>query len=238
MSKLLLIGGSNYLSQELIKTIPESYTVVAVSINEDTDRHRKFLKLEQKNLHKEILNITKGNLFWLDNLIKKYDYFDSMIYFPMSNSRKQFLNITNEDFQKAVDVNGKLPFLISQKLIPGMIGTGHGRFVFISSIWSIKGNPKGSNEYAITKVMLNQLSKQITASFIEKNITSTTLIFGSVNLHLRNDNDALLFTEKDRVISHKEIAEFIFILLDQSRRSFAGNTVLIDNGVLSTIGVH
>lgn len=238
MKNLLLIGASNYLSQEIIKNIPQSTQVVGVSIAEDTDRHQEYLKLEADNLNKEILDITKNDLFWLDNLIEKYGNFDGLIYVPCQNAKKPFNQITQEDFDQAVLVNGKLPFLISQKLVNGMKRLGHGRMVYIGTIWSIKGHSELGQEYAITKAMENQLAKQITAVYMQDNITATSLIFGSVNLHLTSKNEKPLFSEKDLVISHQEMSRYILELLDENNRMFAGATVLLDNGTLSVNGVN
>jgi NAD(P)-dependent dehydrogenase (short-subunit alcohol dehydrogenase family) len=160
-----------------------------------------------------------------------------MIYFPCKNAKKPFLEISEADYDRAVNVNGKMPFLISQRLIPGMQKIGHGRMVYISSIWSIKGHTLGGQDYAITKAMENQLAKQITAVFMNENITATSLIFSAVNLHQENKTDPLLFSEKDRVVSNREVADFIIRLLDENNRSFAGSTVMIDNGSLAISGV-
>lgn len=238
MKNLLIIGASNYLSQEIIKNIPKSSQVVGVSIEENTDRHQEYLKLESDNLKKEILDITKNDLSWLDNLIEKYGDFDGLIYVPCQNAMKPFDQITKQDFDQAVLINGKLPFLISQKLVDGMKRLGHGRMVYIGTIWSIKGHPELGQEYAITKAMENQLAKQITAVYIQDNITATSLIFGSVNLHLTSKNEKPLFTEKDRVIEHKEMAKYILELLDEKNRMFAGSTILLDNGTLSIAGIN
>jgi NAD(P)-dependent dehydrogenase (short-subunit alcohol dehydrogenase family) len=237
MQNLLLIGASNYLAQELIHTLPSSTQIVGVAIEEDTDRHREYMALEIDNLKKEILDITQNGLTWLDNLIDKYGDFDGLVYVPCENAKKDFLDITPEDFDKAVNINGKLPFFISQKLIPGMQSLGHGRFIFIGTIWSIKGHPDRGNDYAVTKVMENQLAKQITAVYMDKNITATNLIFGSVNLHQESRDEEPLFSEEDRVISHQEMSEYITTLLNENKRSFAGTTVLMDNGTLSIAGV-
>ena len=237
MQKLLLIGASNYLAQEIIKTIPQSTQIIGVAIEEETDRHNEFMALTQDNLNKEILDITNDGLNWLDKLIEKYGNFDGMVYFPGQNSKKTFSEITEEDFDKAVLENGKLPFLISRRLIPSMQKIGHGRIVYIGTIWSIKGHSEFGQEYAITKAMENQLAKQITAVYMKENITATSLIFGSVNLHLTSRSEKPLFTEKDRVIDHQEMAEFIATLLDENKRSFAGATVLLDNGSLTIQGI-
>ncbi len=237
MQNLLLIGASNYLAQDLIYRIPQSTQIIGVAIEEATDRHREFMALGQANLHKEVLDITKEGISWLDKLINKYGDFDSMVYFPCQNAKNPFTKITEQDFDQAVLVNGKLPFLISQKIIPGMQKVRHGRIVFIGSIWSIKGHSEFGQEYAITKAMENQLAKQITAVYMKDNITATSLIFGSVNLHLTSQNEKPLFTEEDRVIGHQEMAEFIATLLDENKRSFAGATVLLDNGSLTIQGI-
>ncbi len=195
------------------------------------------MEIELPNLYKEPRDIRNKSMNWLDELIGKYGQFDGMIYFPCENAKKSFMDITSEDFDKAVEINGKLPFLISQKLIPGMKKLGHGRFVFVSSIWSIKGHPDHGQDYAITKAMENQLAKQITAVYMKENITANSLIFSVVNLHQVSRSEKLLFTEKDRVISHHEMAEIILNLLDETKRSFAGATTLIDNGSLSITGI-
>lgn len=237
MQNLLIVGASNYLAQQIIKSTPTSLKIVGVSIEEDTDRHREYMELEQPNLHKVLTDISVQNLSWLDKLMTQYGDFDSMIYFPCENAKKPFLEITSEEFDKAVYINGKLPFLISQKLIPGMQKMGHGRMIFVGTIWSIKGHPESGNDYAITKSMENQLAKQITAVYMNENITAASLIFSAVNLHLTSRQEKLLFTEEDRVISHEEMTEFILSLLDENKRSFAGATTLIDNGSLSIMGV-
>ncbi len=238
MKNLLLIGASNYLAQELIKTLPMSTHIVGICKEEDTERHTDFLTLKQNNLHKEIFDIAEKPLTWVDSFSNTHGSFDSMVYFPCYSSLKPFLDISADEFQKSVEMNGKLPFLIAQKLIPGMKKIGHGRFVFISTIWSIKGDPKKGNDYAITKSMLNQLSKQITASFMQDNITSASLMFGSVNMHIRSKTEPVKYTEENRVIEYKEIAEFIVTLLDEQKRSFAGATTLLDNGTLRIQGVY
>jgi len=69
MNNLLLIGASNFLAQEIIKSSPKSLSIVGVCIEENTDRHREFLAMEKTNLSKEILDITKNEMHWLNKLI-------------------------------------------------------------------------------------------------------------------------------------------------------------------------
>lgn len=236
--KLLLIGASNYVSQKVIKSLSNIDKIIGISLEEDTDRHKDYLALEQKNLDKYFLDITKDFPKWLDKLIAKYQYFDTMLYMPCENSFKSFLDITKDDFDRSVLVNGYLPFAISQKLIPGMIENKKGRIVLISSIWSeVAEKDKNNFDYSATKALMNQTVRQITANYMSQNITSTALYFGTSEIHQTMRNEKFPQFEGKRAISFDETANVIVDLLNPNKRSFAGASLMLDGGDFHITGL-
>ncbi len=241
MQNVLIIGGSNVVAQEVIKQLPKESNIVAVAIEEDSPRHKQFMSMELPNLHKIILDISKDLDFqWIDELSAEYGDFDAVLYLPSYPSFKGYFDITQEDFDKAVLYHGKIPFLLSHKLIPGMQKLGHGRFVLISSNAAIKGMPR-SYDYAITKAMVGQVAKNITSAFMKENITGTALMFGPINIHggkiLPEGITQTVFTEEDRVLSNAEAASFIIRLLNPNNRGFAGTTLMMDTGRDAVLGI-
>lgn len=237
--KLLIVGASNYISQLVIKSLKDVEKIVGISVVEDTDRHRDYVELKQDNLDKYFLDIREDFPNWLDKLVEKYGYFDGMIYMPCENSSKPLLEINKEDYDKAVLINGYLPFAISQKLIPGMVKQGQGRIVFISSIWSVMAEKNRNNfDYAITKALMNQTAKQITADCMAEDVTATSLYFGTSEIHQTMHDQKFPKFEGKRTISFEETSEIIVRLLDPKNKSFAGMNLMLDGGDYSVMGVE
>jgi NAD(P)-dependent dehydrogenase (short-subunit alcohol dehydrogenase family) len=71
---------------------------------------------------------------------------------------KPFLEYTQDDWQRTLDVNLTAPFLLTQRLAPAMIARGGGRVINISSVAGLKPIPEQS-AYCASKHGLNGLSK-------------------------------------------------------------------------------
>jgi NAD(P)-dependent dehydrogenase (short-subunit alcohol dehydrogenase family) len=231
MKKLLLVGASNYVAQELIAKLSQIDKIVGITIEEDSDRHRDFLNLQQANLEKIVLDIRRDFPNWLNKILDTYGDFDGFIYFPCQNSKNSLLEISRDDFYNAVDINGYLPFAITQHLIPGMQRLGHGRTVLISSVWTHLAMKNTNNaDYCMTKLIMNQLAKQITAEYMDDNITATALYFGTSTLHQRMHDQKFPHYEGRRMIDYKESANIISSILDEHNHSFAGANLMLDGG--------
>jgi 3-oxoacyl-[acyl-carrier protein] reductase len=85
------------------------------------------------------------------------------------NNRCFFLETTDEDWDRIMDVNLKGPFVCSQEAFPHMIARGGGRIVNISSVAGQYHGPK-TVHYAVSKAGLNSLTAVVARYGAEHNI--------------------------------------------------------------------
>ncbi|MGE5506216.1 MAG: SDR family NAD(P)-dependent oxidoreductase [Actinomycetota bacterium] len=85
------------------------------------------------------------------------------------NNRCFFLETTDEDWDRIMDVNLKGPFRCSQEVFPYMIKRGGGRIVNISSVAGQYHGPK-TVHYAVSKAGLNSLTAVTARYGAEHNI--------------------------------------------------------------------
>lgn len=85
--------------------------------------------------------------------------------------RKQSLeSIAIEDFDETVAVNLRAPFLLAQRLVPGMARRGFGRVLFMSSVAAFTGGIVGPH-YAASKAGLHGLTHSLAARFARSGVT-------------------------------------------------------------------
>jgi 3-oxoacyl-[acyl-carrier protein] reductase len=85
------------------------------------------------------------------------------------NNRCFFLETTDEDWDRVMQVNLKGPFICSQEVFPHMIARGGGRIVNISSVAGQYHGPK-TVHYAVSKAGLNSLTAVVARYGAEHNI--------------------------------------------------------------------
>jgi 3-oxoacyl-[acyl-carrier protein] reductase len=93
------------------------------------------------------------------------------------NNRCFFLETTDEDWDRIMDVNLKGPFVCSQEVFPYMIKRGGGRIVNISSVAGQYHGPK-TVHYAVSKAGLNSLTAVTARYGAEHNILANAVAPG------------------------------------------------------------
>jgi 3-oxoacyl-[acyl-carrier protein] reductase len=79
-------------------------------------------------------------------------------------------SIAVEDFDETIAVNLRAPFLLAQRLVPGMAMRGFGRVLFISSVAAFTGGLVGPH-YAASKAALHGLTHSLAARFAKSGVT-------------------------------------------------------------------
>jgi len=84
--------------------------------------------------------------------------------------RQPLESIAVEDFDETIAVNLRAPFLLTQRLLPGMAARGFGRVLFMSSVAAFTGGIVGSH-YAASKAGLHGLTHSLAARFARSGVT-------------------------------------------------------------------
>lgn len=87
---------------------------------------------------------------------------------------KPLEDVTADDFDDMIAVNLRAPFLLAQRVLPGMRERGFGRILFMSSIAALTGGIVGPH-YASSKAGLHGLTHFLASRFARDGITVNAL---------------------------------------------------------------
>ena len=88
--------------------------------------------------------------------------------------RQSFDEIASSDFDEMIAVNLRSPFLLAQRVVPGMRERGFGRILFISSVAAFTGGGVGPH-YAASKAGLHGLTHYLAVRLASDGITVNAL---------------------------------------------------------------
>lgn len=88
--------------------------------------------------------------------------------------RQSFEEIAGSDFDDMIAVNLRSPFLLAQRVVPGMSERGFGRILFVSSVAAFTGGSVGAH-YAASKAGLHGLTHYLAVRLAGHGITVNAL---------------------------------------------------------------
>jgi 3-oxoacyl-[acyl-carrier protein] reductase len=108
------------------------------------------------------------------NLVKAAEDALGLVDVLVSNAglggTKTLAEVTAADFDAMVAVNLRAPFLLAQRVLPGMAGRGFGRILFVSSVAAFTGGIVGPH-YAASKAGLNGLTHFLASRYASSGVT-------------------------------------------------------------------
>jgi NAD(P)-dependent dehydrogenase (short-subunit alcohol dehydrogenase family) len=148
-----------------------------------------------------------------------------------------------DDFERALAINLRGPFLLTRAIVPAMAERGHGRVIFISSNGASSGAAMTSL-YAMGKSGLEGLMRALTAEFGSRGVTFNTVEPGLVDTPLTATMLSDETTRKQlaghhpnrRVGEPADVALAVKMLADDDARHMLANVIIVDGGLTRTIG--
>jgi NAD(P)-dependent dehydrogenase (short-subunit alcohol dehydrogenase family) len=147
------------------------------------------------------------------------------------------LDSTTEALDRALAVNTRAPFLAVRAALPTMLEQGHGSIVNISSILGLVALP-GYSPYAVSKIGLIQLTRQVAAEYADQGIRCNAICPGGttkpgeldVSDETRAFRDALVADYPiNRLATPDEIANVV-VFLASERASFMNGAIVTADG--------
>ncbi len=147
------------------------------------------------------------------------------------------MRMSNEDFDRVIDVNLKSSFILNRSAIKKMIRARYGRIINISSIVAVSGNP-GQANYCASKAGLIGMSKSLALEVASRNVTVNCVAPGFIETNMTSKlND----DQKNHVIGKipmqaqgkpDDIAYGIAYLASREASYVTGQTLHINGGML------
>jgi 3-oxoacyl-[acyl-carrier protein] reductase len=176
----------------------------------------------------------------VDSTIKRFGRIDILVNCAGIITLKPFLEQTEEDYDRVMNVNLKGPFLFTQKVIPLMLKQGRGKIINYASIDSFVGEENAS-PYVASKGGIKSLTNTLALEFAAKGININAIAPGQIDTPmLRQFTDGhpevkewmVKNTPARRIGRPEDTAEAaVFLALDETV-FIHGTTLVVDGGWL------
>jgi len=158
--------------------------------------------------------------------------------------RKDIVELTEEEWDRALDVTLKGIFLLSREVVPHMIRAGGGSVINIGSGWSLKGGPRAAS-YCAAKGGAVNLTRAMAIDHGRHNIRVNCVCPGDVDTPmLRSEcaqlgDDIQTFMKEaanrplSRVGTPEDVANAVLFLASPMSSWITGAALVVDGGGLA-----
>lgn len=158
--------------------------------------------------------------------------------------RKDVVDLTEDEWNRSLDVTLKGIYLLSHEVIPHMIGAGGGSIINIGSGWSLKGGPKAA-AYCAAKGGAVNLTRAMAIDHGKHNIRVNCVCPGDVDTPMLRSECAQLGEDVHsfmreaanrplaRVGTPEDVANAVLFLASPMSNWITGAELVVDGGGLA-----
>ncbi len=171
-------------------------------------------------------------------VITQFGHIDILVNNAGINMKKEFTEVTNEDFQKVIQTNLTGVFVLSREVVKSMLPNNKGSIVNISSMAAQYGIPKviaySASKTAIegmTRAMATELSPRgIRINCIAPGFIATDMTSKAFNADAERKNKALGRTPMGVMGTPSDIGDAALFLATDASKYITGVVLPVDGG--------
>ncbi len=180
----------------------------------------------------------------VDTIIKRWGKIDILCNCAGIAIRKDTVELTEDEWDLALDVTLKGIFLLSREVVPHMIRDGGGSIVNIGSGWSLKGGPRAAS-YCAAKGGAVNLTRAMAIDHGKNNIRVNCVCPGDVDTpmlrsecsQLGEDVQAFMREAANRPLGRvgvpDDVANAVLFLVSPMSSWITGTALVVDGGGLA-----
>ena len=179
-----------------------------------------------------------------DAIIKKWGRIDILCNCAGIAIRKDVVELTEEEWDRALDVTLKGIYLLSHEVIPHMIRGGGGSIINVGSGWSLKGGPRAAS-YCAAKGGVVNLTRAMAIDHGKDNIRVNCVCPGDIDTPMLRSECAQLGEDVQkfmreaanrplaRVGTPDDVANAVLFLASPMANWITGAALVVDGGGLA-----
>jgi NAD(P)-dependent dehydrogenase (short-subunit alcohol dehydrogenase family) len=180
----------------------------------------------------------------VDTVIEKFSKIDILCNCTGIAIRKDIVELTEDEWDLALDVTLKGIYLLSREVVPHMIRSGGGSIINIGSGWSLKGGPRAAS-YCAAKGGAVNLTRAMAIDHGKHNIRVNCVCPGDVDtpmlrsecVQLGEDREAFMREAANRPLARvgtpDDIANAVLFLASPMSSWITGASLVVDGGGLA-----
>ena len=171
-------------------------------------------------------------------ILKEFGSIDILVNNAGITKDNLLMRISEDDFDKVIDVNLKSVFNMTKAVIRPMMKQRSGSIINMSSVVGLKGNA-GQSNYAASKSGILGFSKSVALELGSRNIRSNVIAPGFIETEMTGKLDeATVQSWRDAIplkrgVSPKDIANACVFLASDMSSYITGQTLSVDGGMLT-----
>jgi NAD(P)-dependent dehydrogenase (short-subunit alcohol dehydrogenase family) len=180
----------------------------------------------------------------VENVIERHGKIDILCNCAGIAVRKDVVDLSEEEWDRTLDVTLKSIYLLSHEVVPRMIRAGGGSIINIGSGWSLKGGPRAA-AYCAAKGGVMNLTRAMAIDHGKHNIRVNCVCPGDVDTPmLRSEceqlgEDVQIFMRDAanrplaRIGSPEDVANAVLFLASPMSNWITGAALVVDGGGLA-----
>lgn len=191
MKTVIVTGGSRGIGAAIVKGLAKNNYNVVLNYNNSEEAAKQIQKeLQKENIRIEIFKADVSKREEVKKLINfaldKFKNIDVLINNAGIDQIKPFMDITDEDWNKILQVNLNSAFYCSQEVLENMIHNKKGCIINISSIWGITG-ASCEVHYSVSKAAIDGMTRALAKEMGPSNIRVNSIAPGIVDTDMNKD---------------------------------------------------
>lgn len=238
MKTVIVTGGSRGIGAAIVKELTKNNYNVVLNYNNSEEAAKQIQKeLQEENIKIEIFKADVSKREDVKKLVNftldKFKNIDVLINNAGIDQIKPFMDITDEDWNKMLEVNLNSVFYCSQEVLENMIHNKKGCIINISSIWGITG-ASCEVHYSASKAAIDGMTRALAKEMGPSNIRINSIAPGLVDTDMNKDitTEELEELKKEiplgRIAKPEEIVNSIKWLIEDEYIS--GQVISINGG--------
>ncbi|MBE4909270.1 3-oxoacyl-ACP reductase FabG [Bacillus luteolus] len=236
----IITGAANGLGYEAAVTFTREGAKVAL-VDFDQSGEQRAQELKDQGADVEFFQVDVANRESVDNMVSqvldRFGKIDILINNAGITRDGMLTKLSQEDFQKVLDVNLTGVFNCTQAVVPHMISQSYGKIVSTSSVSGVYGNV-GQTNYAATKAAVVGMTKTWAKELGRKGINVNAVAPGFIETNMVAAVPEKVIEQMKSIIplqrlgKPSDIANAYLYLASDEATYVNGTTLHVDGGIM------